>query len=140
MGASSWAAFGGTNDQAVVDGDMAILEEGVEGVLEALQNANIDIVAIHNHMTYETPRMLRELQNSLWSQNSMILPLCWARSEIGIPLRVADLRTGPANGKSANFGPNGVLQFPLLFVHFWGKGAVKDLATGIKSALGAIGS
>ena len=55
----------------------------------------------------------RELQNSLWSQNLMILPLCWARSEIGIPLRVADLRTAQRNGKSANFGPNGVLQFPL---------------------------
>ena len=58
MGVNSWAAFGGTNDSAIVDGDLAILEDELQTVLKALQNSNINIVAIHNHMTHEEPRML----------------------------------------------------------------------------------
>lgn len=58
MGINSWAAFGGTETQAVVDGDMAILEDELQDVLKALQDANINIVSIHNHMTHEEPRML----------------------------------------------------------------------------------
>jgi hypothetical protein len=58
MGVNSWAGFGGTDDQAVVDGDMAVLEDELQNVLIALQNANINIVAIHNHMINENPRML----------------------------------------------------------------------------------
>lgn len=80
MGINSWAGFGGTNDQAVVDGDMAVLENELKDVLKALQDANINVVAIHNHMIDEKPR--------------------------------------------------------LLFIHFWGKGPVKDLAKGFKKALG----
>lgn len=58
MGINSWAAFGGTNPQAIVDGDIAILEDELQEVLNILQNTNINIVAIHNHMTHEQPRML----------------------------------------------------------------------------------
>ncbi len=79
MGVNSWAAFAGTETHAVVDGDMAVFENELQEVLKALQSANINIVAIHHHMTHEEPRVL--------------------------------------------------------FVHFWGKGNVKDLAQGIKSAL-----
>ncbi|WP_241768617.1 DUF1259 domain-containing protein [Myxococcus xanthus] len=58
MGVNTWAAFAGTPQQAVVDGDFAILESELQPVLKALRAANIDIVAIHNHMTGEEPRML----------------------------------------------------------------------------------
>jgi hypothetical protein len=58
MGANSWAAFGGTETLAVVDGDIAVFEDELQDVLKTLQNANINIVAIHNHMTHEEPRVL----------------------------------------------------------------------------------
>lgn len=58
MGVNTWAAFAGTDAKAVVDGDFAMLESEVQGVLKALRKANINIVAIHNHMTMETPRMM----------------------------------------------------------------------------------
>ena len=58
MGINTWAAFGGTNDNAVVDGDFALLEDEIQPVLKALRNSNISIVAIHNHMINENPRML----------------------------------------------------------------------------------
>ena len=51
-------AFAGSDDKAVVDGDFAMLESELQGVLKALRGAGIQIVAIHNHMTGEQPRIL----------------------------------------------------------------------------------
>src|SRR5438132_5738452 len=58
MGVNTWAAFAGSDDQAIVDGDFAMLEGEMQGVLKALRHAGINIVAIHQHMTGESPRML----------------------------------------------------------------------------------
>ena len=58
MGVNTWAAFAGTNDRAVVDGDFAMLEDELQPVLKALRGAGIDIVAIHQHMTGEQPRVM----------------------------------------------------------------------------------
>ena len=38
--------------------DFAVLEEELQPVLKALRKAGINIVAIHQHMTGETPRIL----------------------------------------------------------------------------------
>jgi Domain of Unknown Function (DUF1259) len=58
MGVNTWAAFAGSDDNAVVDGDFAMLDEELQGVLKALRKAGIDIVAIHHHMAGESPRYL----------------------------------------------------------------------------------
>ena len=58
MGVNTWAAFAGSDDRAVVDGDFAMLESEVQGVLKALRRADINIVAIHQHMLGETPRII----------------------------------------------------------------------------------
>jgi hypothetical protein len=58
MGVNTWAAFAGSDDQAVVDGDFAMLESELQGVLKALRKADINIVAIHQHMSGEQPRIL----------------------------------------------------------------------------------
>lgn len=58
MGVNTWAAFAGTDDNAAVDGDFAVLEDELQPVLKSLRAENINIVAIHHHMTHETPRML----------------------------------------------------------------------------------
>jgi hypothetical protein len=58
MGVNTWAAFAGTSQQAVVDGDFAMYEDELQGVLKALRGAGINIVAIHNHMTHENPRVV----------------------------------------------------------------------------------
>ncbi|MEY2508143.1 MAG: hypothetical protein QOH01_2472 [Verrucomicrobiota bacterium] len=79
MGVNTWAAFAGTDDNAVVDGDFAVTEDELQPALKALRQAGINIVAIHSHMTHENPR--------------------------------------------------------ILFFHYWGRGAAKDLANGIRGAL-----
>ena len=58
MGVNTWAAFAGSDDKAVVDGDFAMQESELQGVLKALRGAGIDVVAIHQHMTGEEPRVL----------------------------------------------------------------------------------
>ena len=56
MGVNTWAAFAGSDQQAVVDGDFAMLEGELQTVLKTMRAAGINIVAIHQHMTQETPR------------------------------------------------------------------------------------
>ena len=55
MGLTTWAAFAGTNSSAVVDGDFAMTAPEVQPVLQALRKADINIVALHNHMLGESP-------------------------------------------------------------------------------------
>lgn len=58
MGVNTWAAFAGSDDKAVVDGDFAMLESELQPVLKALRGGAIGMVAIHNHMTNENPRIV----------------------------------------------------------------------------------
>jgi hypothetical protein len=58
MGVNTWAAFAGTDNNAVVDGDFAVSEDELQPCLKALRVAGINIVAIHSHMTHEQPRIL----------------------------------------------------------------------------------
>jgi hypothetical protein len=69
----------GSDDTAVVDGDFAMLESELQSVLKALRGAGINIVAIHQHMTMESPRVV--------------------------------------------------------FLHYWGVGSTRTLATGLTAAL-----
>jgi hypothetical protein len=58
MGVNTWAAFAGSDDNAVVDGDFAVTEDELQPVLKSLLKEKINIVAIHQHMTHEQPRMM----------------------------------------------------------------------------------
>jgi len=58
MGVNTWAAFAGADDNAIVDGDFAVTEDELQPVLKSLVKDKINIVAIHQHMTHEEPRMM----------------------------------------------------------------------------------
>jgi hypothetical protein len=79
MGVNTWAAFAGSDDNAIVDGDFAVTEDELQPVLKSLLKDKINIVAIHQHLTHEEPR--------------------------------------------------------IMFFHYWGRGAAKDLANAIKGGL-----
>jgi len=55
MGLNTWAAFVGTNDNAAIAGDVAMIASEVTPVLKALRKNGIDVVAIHHHMTDSRP-------------------------------------------------------------------------------------
>lgn len=50
MGLNTWAAFYGSNEDAAIAGDVAMLENEVTPTLKALRQHGLDVVAIHNHM------------------------------------------------------------------------------------------
>jgi Domain of Unknown Function (DUF1259) len=56
MGINTWAAFAGSDEKAIVDGDFIMFEREVQPVLNALRGAGIHIVALHHHMIKESPR------------------------------------------------------------------------------------
>jgi hypothetical protein len=58
MGVNTWAVFAGTDANAIVDGDFAVTEAELQPVLKSLTGSGINVVAIHHHMTGETPRIL----------------------------------------------------------------------------------
>ena len=55
MGLNTWAAFVGTNDNAAIAGDVAMLGNEVTPVLKALRKNGLDVVAIHHHMIDTRP-------------------------------------------------------------------------------------
>lgn len=57
MGLNTWAAFAGSDAQAVVAGDVAMLAKEVTPVLTALRGAGLQVVALHHHMTTGVPNV-----------------------------------------------------------------------------------
>jgi hypothetical protein len=57
MGFNTWAAFQGTADHAAVAGDFTMTENEVAPVIKALIEHGIEVVAVHNHMVHEQPRI-----------------------------------------------------------------------------------
>lgn len=58
MGVNTWAAFAGSDDNAVIDGDFVVTGEELQAALKSLRGDGIAIVAIHSHMTEDTPHMI----------------------------------------------------------------------------------
>jgi len=84
MGLNTWAAFYGSDADAVVAGDIAMLDREVTPVLKSLRASGIDVVAIHHHMTGVAPQVI--------------------------------------------------------FLHYWGKGDARTLATAFRSAIDQTGA
>ena len=55
MGLNTWAAFVGTDQEAAIAGDVAMLAGEVTPVLKALRKNGLDVVSIHHHMTQTQP-------------------------------------------------------------------------------------
>jgi hypothetical protein len=55
MGLNTWAAFAGSDAKAQIAGDIAMLQDEVTPVLNALRQNDLDVVAIHQHMLQQNP-------------------------------------------------------------------------------------
>ena len=58
MGLNTWAAFTGSDADAMVAGDVAMREDEVTQVLKTLRANGINVVAIHHHMTGVQPAVI----------------------------------------------------------------------------------
>lgn len=57
MGFNTWASWQGTQEKAAVAGDFTMLADEVAPVIKALVENGIEVVAVHNHMVHEEPRI-----------------------------------------------------------------------------------
>ncbi len=58
MGVNTWAAVAGSNEEAVMDGDFAMTANELQIVLKTMRAEKINVVAIHQHMSDEEPRIM----------------------------------------------------------------------------------
>ena len=58
MGLNTWAAFAGSDTDAMVAGDVAMLDHEVTPVLKALRSNGLNAVALHHHMTGVSPTVI----------------------------------------------------------------------------------
>ena len=58
LGFGSWTAWKDIGKDAMVMGDLVLLEKEVNPVISALEEANIQVTALHNHFFYEQPRIM----------------------------------------------------------------------------------
>ena len=57
LGFNTWASWQGTPERAAVAGDFTMLADEVAPVIKALVENDIEVVAVHNHMIHENPRV-----------------------------------------------------------------------------------
>jgi hypothetical protein len=58
MGLNTWAAFYGSDADAVVAGDVAMVDREVTPVLKALRANGLEVVAVHHHMIGTQPQVI----------------------------------------------------------------------------------
>jgi Domain of Unknown Function (DUF1259) len=58
MGYNTWASLQGTQERAAICGDFAMLELEVAPIIRELRAGGIEVVAVHNHMFFEEPRVI----------------------------------------------------------------------------------
>jgi hypothetical protein len=58
LGFGSWTAWKERGGEAMVMGDLVLLQEEINPVISALAEANFSVTALHNHFLGENPRMM----------------------------------------------------------------------------------
>src|SRR5262245_56014324 len=58
MGLTSWAAFQQVGDQTMVMGDMVVLEDQVNTVMDVVLANSLDVTALHNHFFWDSPKVM----------------------------------------------------------------------------------
>ena len=96
----SWAAFIGTDDHAMVMGDLVLLEDELNPVMEKLRSSGFEISAVHNHLIEETPHVvyMHYLGHGTASQlaNGLHAALAVSKTPLDKPAAAAEEPTAPA--------------------------------------------
>jgi hypothetical protein len=104
----SWAAFMGTDDHAMVMGDLVLLEDELNPVMEKLRSAGFEISAVHNHLIDETPHVvyMHYMGRGAASQlaTSLRAALAVSKTPLDKPVAAAEEGTPPAWVKTVEDG------------------------------------
>jgi hypothetical protein len=140
----SWAAFTGTDDNAMVMGDLVLLEDEVNPVMAKLRSADFEISAVHNHLIEETPHVMymHYMGHGIAAQLAASLRSALAASK-------TPLAADEVNPVISELETHRILvtalhshmlaeQPRLFFMHFWSVGSPESVGAGIKAALGHV--
>ena len=122
MGLSTYIALYGNADMSLGVGDVAMLQGEIDGVIDALRAGGFEVVALHNHMSAEDPRLFylhfqtmgktadlgKTFKNVLdvLGHGTAVTPA----TNVGKPKLDADALAAVFGGKPQVF-PSGVLKF-----------------------------
>ena len=102
----SWAAFSGSDETAMVMGDLVLLQGELNPVMEKLRSSGFEISAVHNHLIEETPQViyLHYMGHGPASQlaTSLRAALAASKTPLDKPAAAASDTTAPAWVKAVN--------------------------------------
>ncbi len=122
LGLSTYIALSGNADKVLAVGDMAMLEFEINPVIDALEAGGFEIVALHNHMTTEEPRLFYMHYEVIGKPEDIANTFRTALDILGKPVESAGTPSGTkpkldADALATVFGskpqvfPSGVLRF-----------------------------
>src|SRR5216684_1233433 len=97
----SYAAFKQVGDQAMVMGDLVLLDQEVPAVMAGLLSGGLEVTAVHNHLNEMSPHVMYMHYEGHGDAVQMAKALRQALSASGTPLGAAPAPTPPASGGPA---------------------------------------
>src|ERR671931_467432 len=94
----SYAAFKQTGDQAMVMGDLVLLDQEVPGVMSGLLRGGLEVTAVHNHLNEMAPHVMYMHYSGHGEAVQMARALRQALSASGTPLGTAPPAVATASG------------------------------------------
>jgi hypothetical protein len=94
----SYAAFKQVGDQAMVMGDLVLLDREVPAVMSGLLSGGLEVTAVHNHLNEMSPHVMYVHYAGQGDAVQLAKALRQALSASGTPLGVAGVPPAPATG------------------------------------------
>jgi hypothetical protein len=86
LGFGSWTAWKKMGNEAMVMGDLVLLQNEINPVISALAEANVSVTALHNHFLSENPRIMYMYIYGMGPADSLAIGIRNALSKTGTPL------------------------------------------------------
>jgi hypothetical protein len=144
----SYAAFRQMGDQAMVMGDLVLLDEEVPAVMSGLFDGGLQVTALHNHLNQVSPHVMYMHYSGMGDAVQLARSLHQALSASGTPLDMSPAPPPPASseldtaqldsilGRSGRLQGGGVFQYSVARSESLTEGGIELLpAMGVATAI-----
>jgi hypothetical protein len=144
----SYAAFRQVGDQAMVMGDLVLLDEEVPAVMSGLFENGLQVTALHNHLNQVSPHVMYMHYSGMGDAVQLARSLHQALSASGTPLDMSPASAPPASsklntaqldsilGRSGRLQGGGVFQYSVARAEALTEGGMELLpAMGVATAI-----
>src|SRR3989449_4930492 len=99
MGLTSWAAFQKVGDQTMVMGDMVVLEDQVNPVMDVALGNGLEVTALHNHFFWDYPKVMFMHIGGMGTEEKLAAAVCT------VVTKIKETSGGQGEGPHANLEP-----------------------------------